>query len=236
MNPSITPAVSDGQKNQFANVLADAMRKATGTVIDELCERGVLNHANFQKVVERGDQVTATVLQAVRVKLAELAENIKGYLRLISGAEKLVVPATTGKRTIAKSEQLFTGYLDSDFKRWGLDSKSSPTPEMPVEVHEMVKNGTFAQIYGGMNVDLNKLVLTQDQIVSFVETHRKWLRADGYGTFFLFKEKVEDEEQFFVADVHVNGRGLDVYVDRFSYGHVWHAGYRLRFVIPQLVA
>ena len=37
MNPSIAPApVSEGQRSNFATVLGDAVRKAAGTVVEEL--------------------------------------------------------------------------------------------------------------------------------------------------------------------------------------------------------
>jgi hypothetical protein len=82
-----------------------------------------------------------------------------------------------------------------------------------------------------MSDDLNKLVMTQSQIIQFVQKHRKWLRTDGYATFFLFK--VGDE--FFVADVFFNDDGrLEVYVYRFSDDDVWRAEVRHRIVIPQL--
>jgi hypothetical protein len=64
-----------------------------------------------------------------------------------------------------------------------------------------------------------------------VKKHRKWLRADGYGTFFLFKRG----EEFFVADVRVYDVGsLRVSVFKLAHDFVWHAEYQHRVVVPQL--
>ena len=82
-----------------------------------------------------------------------------------------------------------------------------------------------------MSDDLNSLCLTQPQIIHFVEKHKKWLRTDGYGTFFLFKVG----EELFVAYVYFDGYGrLKVFVYRFSFDYVWYAGCGHRVVVPQL--
>jgi hypothetical protein len=66
-----------------------------------------------------------------------------------------------------------------------------------------------------------------------VQKHRKWLRTDGYGTFFLLKVGNE----FFVELVHVVSGGLlEARVRRFLHAYVWRAEYRRRFVLPQLAA
>lgn len=235
MNPSITP-VTEGQKNQFATVLADAVRKAAGTVVEEFSQRGIIHVGNFQKVVERGDQIAATVLTAVRTKVAEIAESVIGRLRLISGAVTVLIPATDGTRAVYRSKELFKGYFDRNFERGGLNVLSQPAPETAVEVWEMVQEGTFAEIYDGLDTPLEMLCLTQAQIVAFVESNPKWLHTDGYETFFLFKEKVKGEQKFFVANVFVVSGGLRVDVYPVSLGDVWYAECHLRFVLPQLTA
>jgi len=232
-NPSIASKdteVSDGQIETSVTLVVDATRKATGTALRDLAKRGVLTKRNIERVRSRGNQVVAAITALVKQQFAEIAENIAGYVKLISGAEVLTLDPTDSKETIAKASDLFTGYLDSDFKNYGTNVPSSPTGKTEVAVHEMIKDGTFVQIFGGMSDDLNSLCLTQPQIIQFVKKHRKWLRTDGYGTFFLFK--VGDE--FFVAYVGVGAVGrLGVYAFRLSLGDVWHAEARLRLVVPR---
>jgi hypothetical protein len=153
------------------------------------------------------------------------------YTRCISVEETLELDETDGEETIAKAEETFPGWIDPDFKGYGCDVKSEPTMKMQVSVYEMIKDGTFAQIWNGMSDDLNSLCLTQPQIIQFVQKHRKWLRTEGYGTLFLFKVGNE----FFVALVRFDGGGqLRVRVGRFSFDFVWSAAIRHRIVVPQL--
>jgi len=151
------------------------------------------------------------------------------YLRKISG--DVTIPATTGARTIAQAKKTFPGYIDSDFANWGLNVPSPSTPDTSVEVHEQVKDGTFATIFGSLGKNLDDLCFTQGQNISFVEVHPELLHPEGYGTFFLFKVNGE----YFVAGVDRRSGGrLQAYVYRFSFDDVWYAEYRSRFVFPQL--
>ena len=232
MNPSITSKpVSEGQKANFAQVLSDAVRKAAGVVVDELSANGVINQDNLQKILGQGDMIVAAVTIKTKEVVTELAENVIGCLKLISGAETLELDPTDGIKTLAQAADVFTGHLDSDFKNYGCNVKGEPTGKTKVAVHEMIKNGNFKQIFGGLGNDLDKLVFQQDQIIQFVQKYRQWLRTEGWATFFPFK--VGDE--FFVAYVNLYSDGrlrADVY--RFSDDDVWDAESRNRVVVPQL--
>lgn len=153
-------------------------------------------------------------------------------LKLLSGAETLMLDALDGKETLATAKETFPSGIDGDFKNWGTNKAGIATKEQAVDVHELVQNATFAQMFGSLGTDLDKLCLTQSQIKNFCKKHPNWLRKDGYATFFLFKV----DEQFFVAHVFVDSGGLFVDVRRFGDGFVWHAGYSHRLVVPQLTA
>lgn len=130
------------------------------------------------------------------------------------------------KADISDAKSIFTGWLDSDFKNWNLKDECDANP-MEMAVLEMDKDATFKEIF----TDPEKMIVTQGQILSFVQNHKDKLRTDGYATFFLFKAGNE----FFVVDVYFRDDGLlEVNVDRFSHGLVWDAGYRHRIVVPQL--
>lgn len=232
-NPSIASdtEVTDGQIETCVTLVTDATRKGTGTALRELARNGVLNKQNIERVRARGNEIVAAISALVKEKFAEIADNIAGIVKLISGAETLELDETDGKETIAKAKDTFPGWIDGDFKEYGCDVKSEPTKKTQVTVHEMIKDGTFAQIFGGMSDDLDSLCLTQPQITQFVQKHRKWLRTDGYGTFFLFKVG----EEFFVAYVIFDDDGqLWVFASRFSYDDVWSAESGHRLVVPQL--
>ncbi|HSX24688.1 MAG TPA: hypothetical protein VLG69_01855 [Candidatus Andersenbacteria bacterium] len=143
----------------------------------------------------------------------------------------LTLAATDGTETIPNAASVFTGYIDPDFRNWGADEASGPTAETPVVVHEMVKDTTFAQMFGSLGVPTEQLCMTQSQIIRFCQDHRQHLRTGGYATFFLFKSR----GKFFVAVVYFRGDGrLEVGVCQFEYDLVWYADRRRRVVVPQL--
>ena len=172
---------------------------------------GELNLGQIEALVNKlggMDSVRKILSETAKVFVEEIIQKV---LHLIPGAKNLIIGPTDGTETIAKSADIFTGYLDSNFQNYGTDVPSKATGDTAVAVHELVKNATFQQMFTG---DLDKLCLTQGQIIQFVKTQRKWLRTDGYATFFLFKVGNE----FFVALVSVRSGGqLDAHVYRFSY-------------------
>lgn len=222
--------ITSGQKEQGVTVVKDAARKGAEEAITELEANGVLNGDNVQRLL--GSKAIAPRIKFfVKELLAELAENIAGCLKLISGAHTLELGPTDGKRTIANAKEIFTWSIDSDFKNWGCDVKADPTKAVNVHVHEMIKDSDFRKTFGGLSENLGELCLTQDQIIQFCEKHNKWLRTEGYATFFLFKVSGE----FFVASVYVDSDGsLFIRVYRFSDDDVWRAVHRRRVVVPQL--
>ena len=159
-----------------------------------------------------------------------IADEPNQFLQLISSNESLILDAVDGTETLAKAKDIFA-YIDSNFRGWGIDEKGPATKEMAVDVHELVKDATFSQMFGGLNADTNRLCLTQHQIKNFVKKHRGWLRTEGYATFFLFKSK----DNFFVAYVYFHSDdSLFVRVYRFEHSRVWDAEYRPRVVVPRL--
>jgi len=152
-------------------------------------------------------------------------------IQLISGGEKLMIEALNGKAYISDAKKTFKSFIDSNFKNWGLNHSGQATAETLLDVSEMIGDGTFVQIFTGITPDLDKIVMTQAQIIRFCEKHPTWLRQEGYATFFLTKVNGE----YFVVDVRVYSDGLNVYVSRLESGHVWHGEYRHRVVVPQLI-
>lgn len=129
-------------------------------------------------------------------------------------------PALKGNNLI-KDSTLFTGYKDSEF-----DSKTEKiaSKAMNIDVFEMDKDATFEQMMSPDNL------MTQEQILYFVNNYKDLLRQDGWATFFPFKSNGE----VFVAFVDVYSDGPRVRVCRFSDDYVWHAEFRHRIVCPSI--
>ena len=152
-------------------------------------------------------------------------------LRKISGGHKVIVPATSGQRTIAQAGDVFTGWLDPDFKNWGTDVAGEAKPETPADVYELAEDATFEQMFTSLSSDLDQLLWEQEQILAFVESHKNWLHPEGYGSFFLFKVGNE----VFVVFVGFDSVGvLFAYVFRFDDAYIWDASRRGRVFVPQL--
>jgi hypothetical protein len=176
------------------------------------------------------DKLMSHLQDGIEGKFNGKKEN--AFLKWFSKDKFIIIEKCDGTETLAQAEKVFKSGIDPDFKNWKLDKASEETKETAVEVHEIIKDSTFAQMFGSLGTDLDKLCLTQHQIKSFCKNHPNWLRKDGYGTFFLFKV----DGNFFVAYVRVRFDCLDVYVHEFEYDDVWGAGYLPRVVVPQQVA
>lgn len=188
------------------------------------------NKAGRQRVLAQGGQLISELEDFVAAKITEFAEQKVGCLKLISDGTEIIIGATDGKSTITHTNNTFCGYVDPDFVRYGTDTRDRPTSDTKVQVFEQIKDGTFAQIFGGFGENRDRLCLTQNQIIRFVNDHSNWLRKDDYGTFFLFKKK----GKFFIVDVRLDENMIEVYANHLLNRHVWDAEFRSRFVVPQL--
>jgi hypothetical protein len=206
-----------------------AARKASTEAIDELSANGVLNVGNFQRgVLAQGDKIGAVVKATLKTVLAELAENVVGRLKRLFADRTIELAATNGKDTIAEAKDVFTAGIYYAQKR----GPCKKTKKTAVSVYETIKDGTYAQIFGGFGENLKRLCWTESQIVALCFKHRDLLRKDGHATFFLFEG---EKGGFFVAHVGVCGDGrLLLYVFPLGYGCVWSADYQHRVVVPQL--
>ncbi len=189
-----------------------------------------LTTSERQRILAQGDELASDLKAHAIAKMNEIAKQIVGYLKLISGGTEIIIGETDGKSIIAYAEDTFPGHIDPNFVNFGTNVKSQPTKKVKVQVFEQIKDGTFAQIFGGFGENLDRLCLTQSQIIRFVKDYAKWLRTDGYGTSFLFKE----DNKYFVAYLLLGEAGLGVLVSSLSYNYVWYARYYRWFVVPQL--
>ena len=171
--------------------------------------------------------------ELVKVTLQKIVEGKFGIKEnILSQGQTILIDACDGTETLADAKDVFPSGIDGDFEKWGTNKAGIATKEQAVDVHELVKDRTFAQMFGSLGTDLDKLCLTQAQIKNFCKQHANWLRQGGYVTLFLFKVG----EEFFVAHVYVYSDGLSVDVDRFEHRHVWRAEHLRRMVVPQLTA
>jgi hypothetical protein len=156
-------------------------------------------------------------------------------LKLISADKHVVIGATKGTETLASAHDVFTS-ISPDFKNWGCDKAEQATPEVAVEVYEQIEDADYPKIFGSVDQNFDRLVLTTPQIKNFVVNHAKDFLLEGEEwTCFRFLFKVGNE--FFVADARIlSGGDRAVRVTRFLDGSVRNAKYHHRIVVPKLAA
>src|SRR3989344_3533240 len=177
--------ITSERREVLLRVVQDSARKGGDEAITELTESGVLQEGNVQRVQAQGDKVAAVVKTALKILLAELAENIVGYLKRIFAEKSVEVAETDGKETLASVTDVFKGGI------YGAVPRKKPgkrTKKILAAVYEMIKkDGKYRQIFGGFGENLRRLVWQESQIVAFCRDPRDLPRAAGYGTVFLLQ-------------------------------------------------
>ncbi len=120
------------------------------------------------------------------------------YLKLCSTPKILILDSLDGKETLTDAKDVF--------HNTELCFKSKPgvsTKQQRVSIYKQINDGTFVQTFGSLGNDLDKLCLTENQIVNFCRKYGASLYKRGCILVFLYK----NEEQFFIARIHVSKYG-----------------------------
>lgn len=149
------------------------------------------------------------------------------HLRLIG---ETTISATKAGTGMDQKNKYPFDWVDNYFDNWDAQTVSKDTKEAKAFVYEQMQNGTYADIFGSFNKNLDVLEFeTHEQIKDFVKNSPELLHPKGYTTHFLYKNK---SGKHFVACVRRSSGGdLNVSVFEFSYDFVWHADPARRFVI-----
>jgi len=216
--------------------------KIAATFVEFQGEFSVLSTEDGQWVIQNGKEAAALSAKAIANRKKITPKVAEGILRLISD-QALNIKALDGNRFIYNSKQTFKSYIDPSFVNWNLNKAGIATDKTKVQVHEMIGNGTFIDIFSSMPGAWSQKWLSQDQIIEFCETLPYWLRQKGLATFFLTKkdenkpiDENKPEDNLVVILVSVRSGGLSVRVRRLEDGDVWDGEYRHRVVSPQLIS
>jgi len=157
-------------------------------------------------------------------------QKVDPIFRRLFEDETITIAACDGSRFIGNEKGVFKAFNEGLFASLGLNKHGKPTVATNVSIYEMIEDAMFEQMFGSLGNDLDKLCLSQHQIVEFCEKHVARLHQEGEATFFLFKEG----DQFYVANVDVDADGMPVGVSRLENDYVQDSEYRPRLVVPQL--
>jgi hypothetical protein len=197
--------------------LAKLPKEALGTMLDLL-----------EKLLSKaGPEWLAKLKKFLRVE--------RYFTELISGKSMLFLSGVDEKNRslIPSLEDIFSEiHIDSLDCKLG-DRKLVTTRLVRPEVHKLVRNATFAQMFGELASDLSKLFFSLDQLKMFVDKYPEWLEPTGYGTFFL----LEINGHFYVAQVRRKCYGQHekkLIINDFNWLHVCEVVYPYRLVVPKL--
>lgn len=162
-----------------------------------------------------------------REQASEFFPQETSHLRLIG--ETTISATKAGLGMKQKNQTLFYS-VDGDFDNWDAQTVSRDTKEAKSLVYDQMQDGTYADIFGSFNKNLDVLEFeTHEQIKDFVKNSPELLHPKGYATHFLYKSK---SGKRFVARVYrLSGGDLYVCVYEFSDDGMWDADDALRFVI-----
>jgi hypothetical protein len=191
----------------------------------------------FERLFKLWGMICKMILDGVRdpEKVAEALQAIVDGSTTVVWLKSLFTYSTTelastnvGGETLAEANDVFAGGIYNAKKR----SSGKAKKVLSVAVYEMIKDGTFAQIFSSFGKNLKSLACTESLIVTICRDHPHLLCTDGHSTFFLFEG---ENGGFCVAFVHVRKNGqLRIYVRPLEYEFVWRANRRHRVVVPQL--
>ncbi len=161
----------------------------------------------------------------------ETSSKMTTMFKPLFAGKKIFLEANDGKKFICNSAETFSSYIDPDFEKFGLNKSGLATLEILLEIHELILSTMFKQIFPTLNSDLDKLVMTQSQIIRFCEKYPAYLCRDGNEICFLIKE----DDKYFVVSVGVDSDGLNVYTRYLKNDDRCLGSYNHRFVVPQLI-
>ena len=153
--------------------------------------------------------------------------------------------------SLQKSIMVALGAILFDLERYRANAEGKPTERMPVQVFELVKDGTFREIFEGLRESPDHLRLKESQIGSFIvdypellavpkdcgcfhKENGKWSMSDRYGTFFLMD--YEDKSPIVLATYLRQGpRSSYLWARPYAINdsRIWRAKNGYRLVIPQ---
>lgn len=156
--------------------------------------------------------------------------NKNSFLGKVPGAESLAIEACNGTKTFADEDGIFNR-VNKNIHRANV-RHGSATKEVFVKAYDMEKNVDMAEVFYSLSDNLEKLCLTEHQIIFFCAKHYSLLRIGTHSPPALFLRK--KGKYFFTVLVFGNGSGgLSVREDRLrDGGKIWTTS--VRVVVPVL--
>ena len=149
-------------------------------------------------------------------------------LKLISGNDEIIIEKTSGEKDLESAKDVFTEVMSIQTNSYKND-QYVPTERTSVSVYEITDFDTASSLFDSLDMNQEKLCLTQHQIREFCISHKNWLAPFGLSTIFLFQV----QRRFSIAKV-VQGVGLQLHIMKFESGHYFRKEFGDRVIAPKL--
>lgn len=179
----MSQSIERDRKDLVEQVVLDAARQAFAS----LEKIGKADERRFQRLLDNKNEIADWVALILERRLAHIWEEPDPHAQLIYGSQNIVVGASSGMETFAAYPEEFK--LRSPWYQ-GPIPETPPTPSdaVEVEVHEMFKSSESTEkIFRGFGVPLEKMCLTESQVVLFIKNHRNWLVKERAVNIFLLR-------------------------------------------------
>lgn len=189
MGKSSPQDASFGQGLELAGVFIKAIAVAA--------KKNGVTSDDIQKIFGNTDEVYKSVDALIsKFRSKKLGELV---LKLVFSEKPLVISSSSKGKLAINAKDVFKFGVD-DLVDWAQAEECPSTPEIEVDVYEIIKEITFEQLFRGFNYDLDKIVMTRSQIVYFCKNYRGLLKKQGHATYFLSKKR----NQYTVITVYDN--------------------------------
>ncbi|MES2223687.1 MAG: hypothetical protein V4469_02005 [Patescibacteria group bacterium] len=231
-----TEYVTVAQVENVSHLIENAIKGSVEIVIDELIQKGSIDHTLLQRFLGNGDRLPEKIIPFLEKMIPGLCFIIKGCVKHIFHNDEIAIPATDGTETLADAADVFINGVDPAFGEEGKSGKVTEKTE--VEVWEMVEPGSFAELFRSFDRPLDDLCFSQMQIKMFAKHHRQKLQECNRPNFFLYKVGGD----YFVAivrfgyEVDTDRIDLSVSRRRFDYNVHWSTdsnGFCFRIIVPK---
>jgi len=160
-------------------------------------------------------------------------------LKFISVGHNIVIPELFNSRTILGANDTFSSI------GYGFKELSKPLSILPrligptrTDVFEIVQSAEPEEIFKSLlkNQSIDRLCLSQHQVIDFCKTHRNWLAKDYLTNFFLIKnQEMEITSANNLSVVAVNGtENLRICRFEFDYKSICSGMFPHRFIVPRI--
>jgi len=184
-----------------------------------------INADNIQKIIGN----PGVIFKMIEGLLDGTLEAKLSPVKLLSAGEIIKLEALDGKDYILKAKETFKSLIRSDFKELELDQSGPATIETRLDLCEVTGNGSGISIFGGISRDLDKIIMTQAQIISFCQKYPNLLNRVS-PTLFLMKKG----NTYYIVYVSVYPEGLCVGANLLRSDDMFYARHHYYVVIPQL--